>query len=607
MRTNTLQQAFPIVAAALGNRFGIKVRVGGDQAYTDGKTIQLPAYDGTDPDYQDYAWGLLAHEAAHIRYSDFSLSFGGSVLLKRLSGAIEDVRIEYELGKDYPGTRLTLKTVVEKMITKGGFISSQKGDHPANVLYGYVLKSLRARVLGQTSLSPLVLQSEAVLNTTFPKGAVIRLKGLLSEVPNQLASERDCLDLAKRILMMIEQEVEQTKRQQQEQRDQNQQDHEQNQQQSDQDDQNPQSPSDDADNTVEELSDEKTDSCDAQQPDLTSEPEADLEPDAEPDQQAGQQAEPESQSDAANPDDNPALPDLEQMLETLLSAEDADLDQDMFETIKSTLALEPGTVSEQLMPLGLEPILRDHQGLKRLNQVQSESLKIRVALQGLVQSQTLSRVKLSNRGKRIEGNRLHRLSLGDPKVFQRRAIKTAPNTAIHLLVDKSESMDYSITDGEGHPLGTRMTMALEASMALALALEGLPGVNPGVSAFPGNSDSSVYRLLAQGQRVKQRAGAFTVSPSGSTPMTEAIWFAASELLSCQETRKVLMVMTDGQPNDTISTLEILQRCRDSGIETVGIGLGIEVSHLFPVSIVINDFRELRSQLFELSKTVLLAA
>ena len=90
-------------------------------------------------------------------------------------------------------------------------------------------------------------------------------------------------------------------------------------------------------------------------------------------------------------------------------------------------------------------------------------------------------------------------------------------------------------------------------------------------------------------------------------MTEAIWFGAAALLRCREPRKVLLVMTDGQPNDKLSTLEILQRCRDSGIETVGIGLGIEVSQLFPVAITINDFRELRSQLFELSKTLLMAA
>ena len=146
MKNNTLQNAFPIVAAAIGNRFGIKVHIGGDQAYTDGKLIHLPAYNGNDPDYKDYAWGLLAHESAHIRYSDFSIDFGASVLRRRLCGAIEDVRIEYELAKDFPGTRLTLRTVVENMIASGGFKAATAEDHPANVLYGYVLKSLRSRV-----------------------------------------------------------------------------------------------------------------------------------------------------------------------------------------------------------------------------------------------------------------------------------------------------------------------------------------------------------------------------------------------------------------------------------------------------------------------------
>ena len=35
MKNKTLHNAFPIVAAAIGNRFGIKVQVGGDQAYTE--------------------------------------------------------------------------------------------------------------------------------------------------------------------------------------------------------------------------------------------------------------------------------------------------------------------------------------------------------------------------------------------------------------------------------------------------------------------------------------------------------------------------------------------------------------------------------------------
>ena len=622
MKTKTLQHAFPIVAAAIGNRFGIKVSIGGDQAYTDGKAIQLSAYAGDDPAYQEIAWGLLAHEAAHIRYSDFSIAYGPSVLRRRLAGAIEDVRIEHELAKDFPGTRLTLRTVIENMIAKGGFTASTINDHPANILHGYVLKSLRARVLGQAALQPLVEQTEKALKANFPKGAVIRLQGLLSEVPERLRSEQDCLNLTDRILTMIEQEVEQQKQNQQPAPSSTEDN------KSDADDEanseptEPTEPTDQADNSTDANAADKSgqnEESAASMPEsdqpsgagsgsegsgLTDEQDA-LEQDIPDVDTEGKQT--EASGTLQSDDGETETPNHSRILETLFNAREGDIDQDVFETIKSALTLAQDSVCEQVMPLGNEPPLDERAGLNLFTKVQSESVKIRAALQGLVQSQSMQRTRHSNRGRVIDGKRLPHWSLGDTQVFLRRSVKSSPNTAIHLLVDKSESMSYSLVDKQGNQLGARLPIALEASLALALALEGLPGVNPGITAFPGGDDESVYRLLEHGQRVRSRAGAFSLSASGSTPMTEAIWFGAASLLRCREPRKVLMVMTDGQPNDTLSTLEILQRCRDSGIETVGIGLGIEVSHLFPMAIVINDFRELRSQLFDLSKTVLLAA
>ena len=607
MKNRTLHNAFPIVAAAIGNRFGIKVSVGGNQAYTDGRSIQLPAYEGDDPDYQDFAWGLLAHEAAHIRYSDFTLRYGNSVLRRRLCNAIEDVRIEHELAKDFPGTRLTIRTVIETMIAKGDFVASKIEDHPANILYSFVLKSLRARVLGQLALLPLVEQTEVALKANFPKGAVTRLKGLLSEVPEGIQSELDCLQLTDRILTMIEQEFEQQRQR------------------------NHAQPSEDKENTPEpddtDKDSESIDSDDSNGSDSQDEVNSEEQLPTDTDDELSSEPAGNDASDPENPDDEPAMlsgsststpqgedeenaeiADLMGVLQTLLSAGDSDIEQDLFESLKSALSLATENGSELLMPSGgNEPPMDDRAGAFFLRKVQSESGKIRAALQGLVQSQTLNRSQHASRGRRLDGKRLHRLPLGETKVFQRKQAKTAPNTAIHLLLDKSESMGYQVTDSQGQPIGSRMPIALEATLALALAFEGIPGVNPGVTAFPGRQDDSVYRLLEHGQRVNARTGAFSLAASGSTPMTEAIWFGAASLLRCREPRKVLMVMTDGQPNDTLSTLELLQRCRDSGIETVGIGLGLDVSHLFPIAITINDLSELRAQLFELSKAVLLAA
>jgi cobalamin biosynthesis protein CobT len=606
MKNRTLHNAFPIVAAAIGNRFGVKVSVGGDKAETDGQTIWLPAYEGDDPDYQDVAWGLLAHEAAHIRYSDFTLRFGHSVLRRRLCNAIEDVRIEHELAKDFPGTRLTIRTMIEKMIAKGDFVANSIDDHPANILYGFVLKYLRAKVLGQSALLPLVEQTEAALKVTFPKGAVTRLKGLLSEVPEGLQSESNCLQLTDRILTMIEQEFEQQRQQ--------------NQAQPSADEESTSGPDDTNQDGESTDSDDSSglDSQDEMEPDEQLPNDTDCESSSEPE---GNNAsvpenpvdEPATSSDSStsNPqgedEENAEIADPMGVLQTLLTAGDGDIEQDVFELLKSALSLAAENLSELLMPSGNEPPMDDRAGAFLLRKVQGESGKIRAALQGLVQSQTMNRSQHACRGRRMDGKRLHRLSLGETKVFQRKQAKSAPNTAIHLLLDKSESMGYQVTDSQGQPIGSRMPIALEATLALALAFEGIPGVNPGVTAFPGHQDDSVFRLLEHGQRVNARTGAFSLAATGSTPMTEAIWFGAASLLRCREPRKVLMVITDGQPNESLSTLELLQRCRDSGIETVGVGLGLDVSHLFPIAITINDLSELRAQLFELSKVVLLAA
>ncbi len=571
MKPKTLHNAFPIVAAAIGNRFGIKVSVGGDQAYTDGKHIQLPAYNGDDPDYQDFAWGLLAHEAAHIRYSDFSLQYGGSVLCRRICGAIEDVRIEYLLAKDFPGTRLTLRTVVEKMITMGGFTAANPEDHPANILYSYILKSLRARVLEQSALLPLVTITESALKAHFPKGAIIRLKGLLSEVPEGLSAESDCLQLTQRILSMIAQEcVAQDQRKRAA---------------------SPQNPATETD--VDEQ--DQSEQADQAEDEPLSEPEdseeSGVEENAQPnDQEASEQT----------------LGDSLVILEHLDNATESDIDPDVFDTIKSVLSFESEQVNEVVMPIANEPTMNTLAGFNLMQKIQAESGKIRAALQGLVQAETLVRSRPSHQGL-LNGKRLHRLCLGETHIFQRQSAKASPNTAIHLLLDKSESMGYPVSDTRGLAMGSRLPIALDATLALALALEGLSGVNPGITAFPGDQEGSVYRLLDHGQRVKQRSGAFSLRADGSTPMTEAIWYAAAALLRCRETRKVLMVITDGQPDELVSTLSILQRCRDSGIETVGIGLGINVSHLFPVAITINELSELRVQLFELSKSILIAA
>ena len=83
-----VMRSLPLLAAVLGDAYGVEVVIGGDLAHTDGKTIHLPALplEG-DATALALARGLLDHEAAHIRETDFqALAIGHPRRLPITSG-----------------------------------------------------------------------------------------------------------------------------------------------------------------------------------------------------------------------------------------------------------------------------------------------------------------------------------------------------------------------------------------------------------------------------------------------------------------------------------------------------------------------------------------
>jgi cobalamin biosynthesis protein CobT len=301
---------------------------------------------------------------------------------------------------------------------------------------------------------------------------------------------------------------------------------------------------------------------------------------------------------------------LAQMLSSVLSAGEEDLPDDVFEVVQEILGSQPKNSydADIHMPLAMEPHRNDSIGLAILNKALAESGKIRASLQGLVQSSRRDRTVHKRSGNRIDGRKLSRLAQGDSRIFLRRTHHRAPNTALHLLVDGSGSMN-----GYADPNSrTRLIdLAIESAVALALALEGISGVNPAITRFPHGDSDDVTPLLRHGQKVRPNTSAFSSITDGGTPLHTAIWYAASSVLATREERKVIMVLTDGQPDDyhngCLLTKAIIQRCINSGIELVGVGICIDVSHLFTQSICINDVSELRSELFGISRDLLLAA
>ncbi|OUL57070.1 VWA domain-containing protein [Pseudoalteromonas ulvae] len=546
-----LKNALPIVTAAYGEKFGVKVLIQGQDAFTDGERIVIPTANPDDPHYQQIAWGYLAHEAAHIRHTNFDMvkKASSKPIRKALLNIIEDVRIENELAKDYPGTRRSISQVIEYMMDTQQMCVPEQLE-PASNLQAWLLFRLRCHFLGQKALTPLYQAIDERVRQLFPAAAMSRLSAMLTAVPS-LGSTGEVLKLVDAIVAMLEEESRPPQ---------------------------DESDADNGDDIGQDASNDSNSSSDSQTPETGS-------------SATGDAAE-TGDSDNSDQADN---------LRQALKASAAQFESDTFAQVAEVLS-EQAEGHQGVTPLSLpqaEQAMLGDEAILTLSA--SESAQIRARLRGMVQSSQDNRNHAKRHGLRVATHRLAASQAGESRLFIQRQPRIATNAAVHLLVDISGSMGKPI--GEGNR--KYFHVANEAALALAMALEGIPGVVPAVSYFPGIHQEVSIALLPK-QSVRHRAACFDQKPRGCTPMAQAMWFAANSLLAQKQKRKLMIVLTDGDPDDWAATHDIVDRCRRSGFELLGIGIQTRsVEKFFPQSIVINDVKDLKRELFEVTQQLLI--
>ncbi|HCB1584450.1 TPA: VWA domain-containing protein [Citrobacter freundii] len=546
-----LKNALPIVAAAYGEKFGVKVLIQGQDAFTDGERIVIPTANPDDPHYQQIAWGYLAHEAAHIRHTNFDMvqKASSKPIRKALLNIIEDVRIENELAKDYPGTRRSISQVIEYMVDTQQ-MSVPEQLEPASNLQAWLLFRLRCHFLGQKALTPLYQAVDERVRQLFPAAAMSRLSAMLTAVPS-LASTGEVLKFVDAIVAMLEEESRPPQ---------------------------DESDADNGDDIGQDASNDSNSSSDSQTPEADSSAMVDA-------------------AETGDSDNSDQADNLRQALE----ASAAQFEPDTFAQVAEVLS-EQAEGHQGVTPLSLpqaEQAMLGDEAILTLSA--SESAQIRARLRGMVQSSQDNRNHAKRHGLRVATHRLAASQAGESRLFIQRQPRIAPNAAVHLLVDISGSMGKPI--GEGNR--KYFHVANEAALALAMALEGIPGVVPAVSYFPGIHQEVSIALLPK-QSVRHRAACFDQKPRGCTPMAQAMWFAANSLLAQKQKRKLMIVLTDGDPDDWAATHDIVDRCRRSGFELLGIGIQTRsVEKFFPQSIVINDVKDLKRELFEVTQQLLI--
>lgn len=562
---DTIIKALPLVASILGNRLGVTVDIGSQKtACTDGRTIYLPPLpmDG-DENLLGTIRSYIDHESAHIRYTVFDDLENAhlSPLGKFLWNAIEDWRVEHELIKRYPGCREHFQWMIRYLLFGDG---QEAEEISASCVLDYVLLSVRSWDVAE--LLPLVENEGQSIERQWP-GLRARLDALLNLLPDHCHSTRDSIDIAQKIVALLEQEERSQSQAQSE-------------------------PSSQAGGTESSSKAEEKQSGDTGQDSKQGPAESPSENPAgeeneQPESSVPDMSQAQGQPSAMSGGQSVSQQDGQGLRDLLNAAE-----QDLPPTLDKRLAQELNSIQQGFHRPFTRMAVEGWLLVQPLSQTDCEeslsaSRALRTRLQGLMQAKALRRA-VPGRSGRLDGRLLYRVAVDNPRVFLRREERQAVNTAVHILLDVSGSMVDKIR------------LANSSCYAVASALASIPGINVGVTAFPAvtpDGGPGVCPLVRHGQRVGTDFG---LKAGGSTPLAEALWWMGKVFLSLTENRRILLLITDGEPNDPQMAVAALKELRRLGIEVMGIAIkSPNLGAILPIQAQVNDMSELAGAMFNL--------
>lgn len=158
---------------------------------------------------------------------------------------------------------------------------------------------------------------------------------------------------------------------------------------------------------------------------------------------------------------------------------------------------------------------------------------------------------------KIDGRRLHR-SVLDGRVFQKKEFAVENNVwNITILVDASASMK-----GVAGSVSKNWRIVEKTFISLYEAAKGSGNCLNVFAYFEGGARCQISRLLYNNRL-------YTVSPNGRTPTGQAIIVAA--LKTPKDRRRLIVHITDGEPNCGAAVERAVEFCAREGVELVTIG------------------------------------
>jgi cobalamin biosynthesis protein CobT len=562
-------RALAMLASIIGRRHGIEVVLdaGVQTAATDGKKIFLPLIsDLGNDDHVALIEGLLDHEAMHVRFTDFSVKLGTyGPIVATLTNLFEDVWGEREQAVVYPGCARNIRKSMQVMIEMGlykGPDADISNEAPASILVNWLINGLLARWYGLDELQVFTAQYRVHVDAVLGKDLADEIWTIACKVDG-ISSTKDSQKLALSIVNLLKKKAKEQSEQGQPEQGQPQQGQPQQGQ--------PQ-----------------------QGQPQQGQPQQDQSEQDQSEQDQSEQDQPQqSQSKQGQPGNVPASPSA---LESILSASaDQIAAGDMGTRICAALAsekkggrasnIDPAELAVEMsgsaggQMIRLRPRQKVDTALDERSRLRQEAaftasrpIAVRLGnrLEDVLQARTDSVVLHKRSGRKLSSRRTPGIALGKLDVFRNEEEGLELDTAVSLLVDASGSMSDNF---EGYRTGatdegSRIVSALAVSIAAALALDkhSIPFEVACFGQFfvPQKSFDEPFSTLKTTYLAEYLGGTLTGC---------AVAKATTSLLSRPESRKVLVVITDGDPDNERTSAAMINECRMLGVQIALVFIG----------------------------------
>lgn len=588
----------------------VTVKVGAYCASTDGNEIRIPIPDAKT-DFQMLT-ALLMHEASHCRYTDFKADFQSNKLVHSFVNAIEDARIEALIGQVYAGSSFMFRDLYLKMLPK--IVSRMIGQNPIQV-FGLWLNCRAFVFFGKPYVEEYEKKIGEYLRTVFPSQMLDQVSGLMDRRLPGLKSTSDVVDLSKEIFDIF---VPCLKAMMKSRGDPQEGDGEGN--------------GEGASDSDEPLDGDSSGNAEGSKPDGAngskpgSETEDKTSEDGDgngsgegetvPENGAGADAKEDAESDSSDKADSSAgsqkasggtsgaatpLTDGERsaLLEELEGNGQEIPEENLMEAKELLNKMrdrkEPVAGLVQITHSSREQVSRKPlqdgtRGAERIMKAQDCARRIRNALMGLIEAKARSYSYYSDSGLKIDKRRISRLAVWDTKVFRKKDEVKGEDCAIMLLADTSGSMERDWVEEE-----------YAACLGIALALRNERNVDVGFTTF----SSCAEQILPLGAKsllaYQTEIGASFHRNSTRTDL--ALIAALQELSFSNRKRKIVLVMTDGQSDNTLDTRQAIEALNRNHCEVYALGIGCRVleADLYQGCFSIPDISALAQSLSDFSK------